>query len=79
MEISPGPTDRRKRRPAGGKPRESIKSSRPDSIYGTAGRSFQARHRPGEQVLILTEADVLDGEDVVPGWTLSVCDLFADC
>ena len=42
-------------------------------------RRTVARHRPGEPVLILTEDDVLDGEDVVPGWTLPVRDLFEDC
>lgn len=41
-------------------------------------RRAVARHRPGEAVRILTEADVLDGEDVVPGWTLAVRDLFED-
>ena len=36
-----------------------------------------AVHRPGQAVRILGGDDVLDGEDVVPGWTLPVCDLFS--
>ena len=35
-------------------------------------------YRSPTQVRILTEADVLDGEDVVPGWTMPVADLFED-
>jgi hypothetical protein len=35
-----------------------------------------AVHRPGQPVRVLTENDSLDGEDVVPGWTLPVRDLF---
>ena len=35
-------------------------------------------HRPPGQISLLTEADTLDGEDVVPGWTLPVRDLFID-
>ena len=34
-------------------------------------------HRPNEPVRILTEDDVLDGEDVVPGWSHPVRELFA--
>lgn len=34
-------------------------------------------HRPGRAPLELTEADVIDGEDVVPGWKLPVRDIFA--
>jgi len=34
-------------------------------------------HRPGQAVRILTENDVLDAEEVVPGWTLPVRNLFA--
>jgi len=33
-------------------------------------------HRPGERPQTLGVDDVLDGEDVVPGWTLAVRDLF---
>ncbi len=33
-------------------------------------------YRSPTQVRILTEADVLDGEDVVPGWTMPVADIF---
>lgn len=32
---------------------------------------------PGRASLELTEADVIDGEDVVPGWKLPVRDIFA--
>jgi Uma2 family endonuclease len=35
-------------------------------------------HRPGAPIRLLGEADVIDGEDVVPGWRLPVRDLFAD-
>ena len=42
-------------------------------------RRTVAAHRPSEPIRVLTEDDVLDGEDVVPGWTLSVRDLFEDC
>lgn len=34
-------------------------------------------YRPGRAPLELTEDDVLDGGDVVPGWTLPVRDIFA--
>jgi Uma2 family endonuclease len=34
-------------------------------------------HRPGQPLRTLGLSDVLDGEDVVPGWTLPVRDLFA--
>ena len=37
-----------------------------------------AVHRRGQPPRTLTEADSLDGEDVVPGWTLSVRALFAE-
>jgi Uma2 family endonuclease len=33
-------------------------------------------HRPGRPIRALTVDDTLDGEDVVPGWTLAVRDLF---
>jgi Uma2 family endonuclease len=33
-------------------------------------------HRPGQPTRTLGRDDVLDGEDVVPGWTLAVRDLF---
>ncbi len=41
-------------------------------------RRTVAVHRPGQPVRILGMDDVLDGEDVVPGWTLPVRELFAD-
>ncbi|SRR5579884_2351614 len=34
-------------------------------------------HRPGQAPRTLTDADTLDGEDVVPGWSLPVRALFA--
>ena len=37
-----------------------------------------AVHRPGQPVRMLGENDTLDGEDVLPGWTLPVRDLFPD-
>jgi Uma2 family endonuclease len=40
-------------------------------------RRTVAVHRPGRDVRILGVDDVLDGEDVVPGWTLPVRELFA--
>jgi Uma2 family endonuclease len=39
-------------------------------------RKRVAVHRPGRDVRILGVEDILDGEDVVPGWTLAVRDLF---
>jgi Uma2 family endonuclease len=35
-------------------------------------------HRPATPVRILSGADVLDGEDVVPGWLMSLADVFRD-
>jgi Uma2 family endonuclease len=40
-------------------------------------RRTVAVHRPGQPLHILAGADVLDGADVVPGWTLPVRDLFS--
>jgi len=40
-------------------------------------RRTVAVHRSPTQVRHLTEADTLDGEDVVPGWAIPVRDLFA--
>ncbi|HLH27104.1 MAG TPA: Uma2 family endonuclease [Chloroflexota bacterium] len=40
-------------------------------------RCTVAVHRPDRTVRVLTEDDVLDGEDVVPGWTLPVRHIFA--
>lgn len=34
-------------------------------------------YRPDRPPLELTEADVVDGEEVVPGWKLPVRDIFA--
>jgi Uma2 family endonuclease len=34
-------------------------------------------HRPGKPVVVLREGDVLDGEDVLPGFRLAVADVFA--
>jgi Uma2 family endonuclease len=39
-------------------------------------RRTVAVHRPGRDVRILGIEDMLDGEDVVPGWTLAIRDLF---
>ena len=33
-------------------------------------------HRPNQAVRVLAESDVLDGEDVVPGWKLPIRDIF---
>jgi Uma2 family endonuclease len=41
-------------------------------------RHTAASHRPDQPVRVLSEADTLDGEDVVPGWTLPLRGLFAD-
>lgn len=35
------------------------------------------RYRGLDDIAILTEGDTIHGEDVVPGWTLRVADLFA--
>ena len=40
-------------------------------------RRTVAVHRPGRDVRVLGMDDALQGEDVVPGWTLAVRDLFA--
>ena len=40
-------------------------------------RRSVAVHRPGQPVHILHAGDVLNGEDVVPGWTLPLQELFA--
>jgi Uma2 family endonuclease len=39
-------------------------------------RKSVAVHRPGRDVRMLGVEDMLDGEDVVPGWSLAVRDLF---
>ncbi len=39
-------------------------------------RRTVAVHRPGQPVRVLSGDDLLDAEDVVPGWTLRVGDLF---
>jgi Uma2 family endonuclease len=39
-------------------------------------RRTVAVHRAGQPVRILTVEDVLDGEDVVPGWSLPIHELF---
>jgi Uma2 family endonuclease len=39
-------------------------------------RRVVAVHRPQRAGRELTETDVLDGEDIVPGWTLPVRDIF---
>jgi len=41
-------------------------------------RMTVAIHRPGQPVHIAGMDDVLSGEDVVPGWTLAVRDLFEE-
>jgi len=39
-------------------------------------RRTVAVHRPGQDVRILGIDDTLNGEDVVPGWTMAVRDIF---
>jgi hypothetical protein len=34
-------------------------------------------YRSRDDIVLLTAGDVLDGGDVVPGWTLPLADLFA--
>jgi len=41
-------------------------------------RRTVAVHRPGQPVRVLGEDEALDGEDVVPGWTLAVREIFAE-
>jgi Uma2 family endonuclease len=41
-------------------------------------REVVAVHRPKQPVVILGIEDTLDAEDVVPGWSLAVRDLFAE-
>jgi Uma2 family endonuclease len=45
-------------------------------VLDAEGRSATI-YRPGRAPLELTESDVIDGEDVVPGWKLPVRDIFA--
>jgi Uma2 family endonuclease len=40
-------------------------------------RRTVAVHQPGQPVRVLTGDDVLDGADVVPGWTLPLRELFS--
>lgn len=42
-----------------------------------ARRRTVTAHRPGERVQVCAGDDVLDAEDMLPGWTLSLRDLFA--
>jgi Uma2 family endonuclease len=39
-------------------------------------RRSVAEHRPSRPVRVLTEDDVLDGGEVIPGWSVRVGDLF---
>ena len=39
-------------------------------------RTVAVYHGPGEPTRVLGDADALDGEDVVPGFTMAVADLF---
>ena len=39
-------------------------------------RRVATAHRPGREPVTLAEGEVLDGDDVVPGWRLAVGDLF---
>jgi Uma2 family endonuclease len=41
-----------------------------------ATRSVSVYHSPGDPTRVLTESDTLDGEQVVPGFTMPVADLF---
>ena len=41
-------------------------------------RRTVAVHRPDQPPRVLTESDTLDGEDIVPGWSLPVRALFVD-
>ena len=34
-------------------------------------------HRPGQEPVVLSETDTLDGGDVVPGWSMPVSEIFA--
>ncbi len=69
----------------GDRPREVAEKVATWLHYGTRmvivvdpRRHTVAVHRPGQPVRVLSEDDVLDGEDVVPGWSLPVRGLFAD-
>ena len=39
-------------------------------------RTATVYHRAGEPTRVLTEDDTLDGEQVVPGFTMAIADLF---
>jgi Uma2 family endonuclease len=41
-------------------------------------RRTAAVHRPGAPVRMLSADDVLDGQDVVPGWSMPLADVFKD-
>ena len=39
-------------------------------------RRVATAHRPGREAVTLVEGDVLEGDDVVPGWRMAVVDIF---
>ena len=40
-------------------------------------RRVVAVHRPGRESMTLAEGEVLEGDDVVPGWRLALADIFS--
>lgn len=46
-------------------------------VVDRTSRTVAVHHEPGDPVRVLTEADSLDGEHVLPGFTLRIADLFA--
>jgi Uma2 family endonuclease len=69
----------------GDRPREVSENVATWLRYGTRmvvvvdpRRRTVAVHRPDQPVRMLSEADTLTGEDVVPGWSLPVRRLFAE-
>lgn len=58
------------------KVREYLAAGTAMVIVLDAGDRSATVYRPGRAALELTEADVIDGEDVVPGWKLPVRDIF---
>ncbi|HEX2209839.1 MAG TPA: Uma2 family endonuclease [Longimicrobium sp.] len=59
------------------KVREYLSAGTPMVVVVDPEDRTVAVYRPGRDPRDLTEEDVLDGEDVVPGWKLPVRDIFA--
>lgn len=56
---------------------EYLEAGTPMVVLVDPPRRTVTVHRSRTEVAVLSEGDVLDGGDVVPGWTLPVRDIFA--